>query len=318
MNTIWISTNVQWLGSASYLASYIDKAFLQQLEPTRVFERYSARQVAQNGFSSVTFMKSQKSELTYNQATLVPWITPNAVWQGIDTITVSAKQYGMYSILSDELLSVAEGYPLFDQFWTILWNNMKRIMDIVIQNEVMAWTNVVYASTTSGWTRAANRAALGSTSKMFAYDLAYLHTYLTGKYALEFGGEWFIMVAHPFVTHWIKTEITTGGFIDVTKYQMPEKTIEWLLGRYHGVTIYESSNIQPFASSVSVYPSLVFWREAYAAITLQPYQLIVKWLWEGGTADPLNQRATIGAKVAFACKILQQDCMVRFESASSF
>jgi len=37
----------------------------------------------------------------------------------------------------------------------------------------------------------------------------------------------------------------------------------------------------------------------------------------GGTADALNQRATVGAKIAFAAKMLQQNALVRLESAAT-
>jgi hypothetical protein len=53
----------------------------------------------------------------------------------------------------------------------LIGNNMARIVDGIVQDEAMAWTNVLYASTTSGWVRAGNRAALGSTSKMFSLML---------------------------------------------------------------------------------------------------------------------------------------------------
>ena len=36
-----------------------------------------------------------------------------------------------------------------------------------------------------------------------------------------------------------------------------------------------------------------------------------------GSADPLNQRATVGAKIAFAAKVLQQNAIVRLESAAT-
>ena len=65
------TTNINSAGSEMF-ASLIDKAFLKQLEPTRVFEQFTARKIAQNGFKSVTFLKMQKSELTSSQATLLP------------------------------------------------------------------------------------------------------------------------------------------------------------------------------------------------------------------------------------------------------
>ena len=45
---------------------------------------------------------------------------------------------------------------------------------------------------------------------------------------------------------------------------------------------------------------------------------IVKQLGSGGTADPLNQRATAGWKAVKTAEILYDDYIVRIESASSY
>jgi N4-gp56 family major capsid protein len=47
-------------------------------------------------------------------------------------------------------------------------------------------------------------------------------------------------------------------------------------------------------------------------------ETIVKQLGSGGTADPLNQRATAGWKAMKTAKILYDDYIVRIESASSY
>lgn len=47
-------------------------------------------------------------------------------------------------------------------------------------------------------------------------------------------------------------------------------------------------------------------------------QTIVKQLGSGGTADPLNQRASAGWKAIKTAEILSDEFMVRIESSSSF
>jgi hypothetical protein len=48
---------------------------------------------------------------------------------------------------------------------------------------------------------------------------------------------------------------------------------------------------------------------------LQGLTTIVKGFGSAGTADALDQRMTLWVKKAFACKILNQDSIVVFESA---
>ena len=48
-----------------------------------------------------------------------------------------------------------------------------------------------------------------------------------------------------------------------------------------------------------------------------PVKIIIKQLGSGGTEDPLDQRGSLGWKVAYAAKILQQLALVRIESGAS-
>lgn len=69
-----------------------------------------------------------------------------------------------------------------------------------------------------------------------------------------------------------------------------------------------------------VYSTLVLGENAYGKAELGGGNagVIVKQLGSGGTGDPLNQRATIGWKANAAYAILNDEFMVRIESASSF
>lgn len=68
-----------------------------------------------------------------------------------------------------------------------------------------------------------------------------------------------------------------------------------------------------------VYSTLIIGANAYGVIDLANggIQTITKQLGSGGTADPLDQRATTGWKAAHAAVILSQEAMVRIESVSS-
>ena len=75
------------------------------------------------------------------------------------------------------------------------------------------------------------------------------------------------------------------------------------------------------ASETDVGAALVFGEDAYGVVDLgvvgaSPVRTIVKPLGSAGTADPLDQMATIGWKVdGFAAVILNQNWLVRVEHA---
>lgn len=74
------------------------------------------------------------------------------------------------------------------------------------------------------------------------------------------------------------------------------------------------------ARARDVYATLVLGANAYGVteVTGGGLEHIVKQLGSGGTADPLNQRATAGWKGTKVCELLVDNYMVRIESVSSF
>ena len=74
------------------------------------------------------------------------------------------------------------------------------------------------------------------------------------------------------------------------------------------------------ANGRDVYSTLILGADAYGVTELEGggLQHIVKQLGSSGTADPLNQRATAGWKLAKVAERLVEQYMVRIESASTF
>ena len=74
------------------------------------------------------------------------------------------------------------------------------------------------------------------------------------------------------------------------------------------------------AGGIAVYATLVLGANAYGTTNVEGggLQSIVKQLGSGGTADPLNQRATAGWKAIKTAEILYDDYIVRIESASTY
>lgn len=82
----------------------------------------------------------------------------------------------------------------------------------------------------------------------------------------------------------------------------------------------DGMNIYPGEGAVGgapVYATLILGADAFGVSDPKDIETIVKQLGSGGTADPLNQRATQGWKCHHFAKILADEYMVRIESVSS-
>ena len=300
---------------ATLLTTRINEEYLKVFEPELVFWQFSEAPVSQKGYNSVTWRKPQRYEVTASQAEMSAWVTPNGTELKIDSITVTSKQYGLYTVLSDELLDMFDFASLPAVVNDLVMQNLARIIDRVVQDEVLDnATNRFYAATTSGWVRAANRAALTAANKMFMLDTVTAATRLQGNFAPLINWSYFCLI-NPAVYFSLQTETNIGSFIDVAKYSNPDKIYAGEVGMYWNVRFVRSAYIKTYQSAIKVYPTLFLWGQAYGAAQLQDIQVIEKALGSGGVEDPLNQRMSIGAKVHFASKILQQASIQVFESA---
>ena len=112
---------------------------------------------------------------------------------------------------------------------------------------------------------------------------------------------------------------------DKAKYQQAEQIENGEIGKLFGVIFIESSETPVYtgagAGSIDVGAALIFGEDAYGVVDLgivgaSPVRTIVKPLGSAGTADPLDQLATVGWKVeGFAAAILNQNWLVRLEHA---
>lgn len=308
------SVNIKNASSEPFV-SFVNKTFLEVFEPELYFKQFAEAPISQRGYKSVTWIKPDRYAVTAANALLTPGVTPADTPLKLNTIEVSAKQYGIYTVLSDEVLLIGEGYNLAGVVGELLGKNMARIIDAVIQTEVMAGDNVMYAATTSGGTRAANRAALTANNKPFKYDFEELYARMKSNYAPFVDGQSYVMITHPAVAALIRSESAAGGFIDLVKYTTPDRAFNAEIGKIAGIRVVESAYVQTFASSITVYPSLVIGKQAYGIAWLNDMETIVHALGSAGTSDPLNQRMTIGSKTFFAAKRLQEPSLYRFESS---
>jgi len=315
MDYAWLKGSTTTSGNA--FLNKVVKTILKNFEPNLVFSQFGMAPIDDSSADNVVWAKFPALWITAQQAEVIDGVTPNDVAYTAETIAAASKQYGLYVILTDKLSKKAL-FNMSDIVAEILGDNMARIVDNVIQNEVTDnATNRVYASTTAGGTRAANRAALGATHQMFTYDIACCVTKLkTGNAPRREAGA-FIGVISPLVSHYISTESGAGGWLNIKQYTVAGQSDIYRgeIGMIHGARMIESSNVKSYNSAITVYPTTFLGKRAFGITELQSLQTIIKGFGSAGTADPLNQRMTIGVKKSFAAKILNQASIVVFESA---
>lgn len=299
--------NKAGIGS-NYLQTKLYKTLLENFEPNLYFYKMGEKPMVDNGIGTVSWAKASKLTVSASTATLTEGVTPNSTAFTYTVISTTPTQYGIFVEISDRLLKAAPTKILNDAGKEV-GNNMARIIDQVIQTEIMAGTNVLYSDVSSN----SARTDIATTDLMTGTLLAKAHTKLQSVDAPMIDG-YYVGVAHPFVLGDLKIQ-SSGAYIEFSKYATPDKLFKGEIGALYGVRLVSCSNVQTFSSTTTVYPTLVMGAGAYGVTEWSSLETIYKPL--GSGADPLNQVASVGAKVDFSAKRLQENAMVRLETAAT-
>lgn len=298
--------NASW----QLLQTWLDRTVLENFEPNLRFYDMWEKPARPAGYNTLAWTRCNKLTVSPASASLTEWVTPDDTAITFTTISLTANQYGMYAIITDILEDVSP-VPMVSNALKVIGQNMARIIDQVIQGVLAAGTNVIYAGT------AANRASLAATDVMTATLLAKANAFLSTKAAPVFW-DGYIATMHPNVIFDLQTGTSTWAFMDLSKYTEAGRAqlVKGEIGKIFNVRVVSSPFIQTFASTVTVYPTYVMWKGAYGVADLQGLRSYM--VGDGASkSDPLSQRRYVWAKVAFNAIILQQDALVRIESASS-
>ena len=294
---------------ANYLQTYMSKKVIKTLEEKLFFHKMGQMAPMPKGYNTISWSKYSKLTVAPGSAGLTEGTTPSEQAFTATVVSATPSQYGLYVYLSDKLLAT-DPLSALGGAANAVGNNLARVVDEVIQTEVMAGTNVRYAG------GAASRALLTVSNVLNAVEVAKIRTDLVTNSADPIGAG-FVAISHPNPLFDLRTETGTGNWLEVNKYVTPEKIFRGEVGMLSGIRFVESAHVKTFASTVTVYPTLVMGEGAYGVTEIGGTKTYTS-LPKSSENDPLAQRGYTGAKLDFAAKRLQEDAMIRFESGTSF
>lgn len=299
----------RWDINAGVLQTWLYRKVLENFEPNVEFYAMGEKPTFEDGYNTVSWAKFTQLTVTSATATLTDGVTPSDTAFNASVISASPTEYGIYVNLSSMLLDTS-AINFITGASVEIGSNMARIIDNIVQDEVMAGTNVRYSG------NATSRATIGADDTLDGEDLIGAYTQLDTANAPKFEG-YYVAILHPHTVYDLKKDTSVTGFIETNKYVTPEKMIKGEIGAINGCRIVTSSNVNTFTSTVTVYPTLVVGRGAYGVPSLNGLKTFITPR-TASDSDPLAQRVKVGAKVAFVAKRLQEDAMCRIESATSF
>ncbi len=338
MNT-QVTTSV---GLSDEMKKYYSDYLIDNAVPKLVHDQFGQKHpIPKNGGKTIEFRKY--SPLPKLTAPLTEGVTPDGQSLTVSTVEATVAQYGGYVTLSDMLLLTAIDNNLV-QATKLLGNQAGATLDTITREVLNGGTNVIYATDGEGNAPSNRRAMIGGITPADA-NLASAYQVTENNYLkvddikravralktqnAEKIGDSFVAIIHPDVAY----DLTNDPRWEKVKDYDPKDWYEGEIGRIAGVRFVETTEAkiwggaakdiigeQVYEDNRAVYSTLVLGDNAYGVteITGGGLQHIVKQLGSAGTADPLEQRATVGWKATKVAERLVEQFMVRIESCSTF
>lgn len=252
---------------------------------------------------------------------LVEGVTPDGHGLTVSTVEAEVAQYGDWSAVSD-VLDMTAIDPIIAEYTQKHADNMGLTLDTICRNSLQQGTQVMYAPKVAEdgtETEVVSRDDLDASAKLTGKLVAKAATALKKANAPKINGK-YVAIIHPSVAYDLRRD---PEWLEAHKYAQPDEIFNGEIGELHGVRFVETTEAKIYknASGLAVYGCLFMGKEPYADIELEGgnAHVIVKPKGSAGTADPLDQRSSIGWKATgYATKILYNEYIIRVEVASEY
>ena len=300
-------------GMAVEMKTFYDRTLLENAEPELIHDQWAqTRDIPRNGGKTIEFRKYDQLQKALTPRT--EGVTPEGQEMRVTKIEATVKQYGGFVALSDMLILTAIDNNIVEAS-ELIGSQAGRTLDTVSREVMNAGTNVQYAEG-----QVSSRSAITGDMKLTVRAIKMAVRFLKKQNAKRINGYYYGIINQD-----CSFDLTEDSkFVDVVKYKNPERIYNGEIGTIEGVRFVETTEAKIFngagADGIDVYSTLIIAANAYATTKIKNggLETIIKQLGSAGTADPLNQRATVGWKAIKVTEILSQQYMIRIETASTF
>ena len=319
-----LNTNVTTdTGLAPENKTFYDRTLIVEAGPNLVHDQFGQkRPIPKNGGKEIEFR--QYAKLPKALTALTEGVTPDGQKLTVTKKTATVSQYGNYVCLSDMLDLTAIDNNVLEATKAI-GNQAGLTLDTITRNVLQSGTNVYYCpkKTASGMTAVDDRSNLDGTCVLTVDVVKRVAATLKAANAPKINGD-YVCILHPYVAYDLMSD---PAWEDIHKYCRPEEQYAGEIGRVAGVRFVETSEAAIYAGTddecptgLAVFGCLFMGANAYGVTEIEGGGLktIIKQLGSAGTADPLDQRSTVGWKAIKTAEILIEAYLIRVECCSAF
>ena len=289
--------------------TFYDMTLIDEAGPELVHDQFAQkRPIPANGGKKIEFRKF--ASLPKALTPLTEGVTPDGKNLKVESIEAEVAQYGDYITQSDVLELTSIDNTIVEAT-KLLGKQAGLTLDTITRNVLQSGTYVYYCPKGDG-AAVTSRSGLDETCKLTVDVIKQVAALLKKNNTPKIDGS-YVCIIHPFVAYDLMSD---PEWIDAHKYTTSENIFNGELGKIGGVRFVESSEAKVYTGGV--FGCLMLGANAYGVteITGGGLQTIIKQKGSAGTADPLDQRSSIGWKAIKTAEILVQPYMYRIECKS--
>ena len=304
--------------------TFYDRALVEEAGPNLIHGQFGQkRPIPKNGGKRIQFRRY--ASLPKALKPLTEGVTPEGRKLSATAVEAEVNQYGDFVCLSDVLDLTAIDNNVLEATKAV-GRQAGLTLDTITRNVLQSGTNVFYCpkvGTNGVQAPVTDRSGLDKTCTLTVDVVKKVAAMLKAANAPKIDGD-YVCILHPYVAYDIMSD---PRWEEMHKYTTPENMYQGEIGRIAGVRFVETSEAAVYKGTenscptgLAVFGCLFIAQGAYGVteVTGGGLQTIIKQLGSAGTADPLDQRSTVGWKALQTAEILMEPYMVRVECCSAF
>ena len=301
-------------GLSVEMKTFYDMTLLDEAQASLVHDQFAQKRPIPKG-SGKTIEFRKFASLPKALTPLTEGVTPDGKSLTVTAITATVAQYGDFITQSDVLELTALDNTILEAT-KLLGRQAGLTLDTITRNVLQSGTNVTYCPKVADdgtETEVTSRAALDNTCQLTVKVIQQVVAKLRAQNAPTIGGK-YVAIIHPYVAYDLMRD---PEWIEAHKYAQPQNLYEGEIGEVAGVRFVQTTEAKIYEGGV--FGSLFLGEGAYGVTEISGggLQTIVKQKGSAGTADPLDQRSSVGWKAIKTAELLIPNYIVRVESKSA-
>lgn len=288
------------------MAIYYDKVFLDRAKLMLVYD-VGAQVKPVPGNSGKTVYWNRFAPLAVATTPLTEAAVPTAVDMTSNIISATIAEYGSY-VKVGSLFEMTSIDVNLKEHVEVMGQNAGETVDTLIKNVLNGGGTTQLAGGKS------NITAVAATDILNGAEVRKSRRTLMVNKAQQFENALFKAIVPTSAAYDL---MGNSEWLNARQYVDPANILNGQLGKLYGVEFFETNNEQTTASTVTVYTTFVFGKNAYGTVALGSApgkRIYVKTPGPSDTSNPVDTWSTVGWKDQFAAQVLNSTWLIEVKT----